>query len=144
VKTAILVAIFLAVTPGIPSNCVGCDLARRDFHGADFSGVNYVGVDLSESNLRGARFERAILQGIDFNGADLRDADFRNAKLCWDGHGKWDDGISCPDFRNANVQDADFRGALLCDVRDKQSCKPVDRATLQTGSRSDLAGANLP
>ena len=135
----------MAAGPGIPPNCVGCDFAKRDFHGADFRGVNYVGVDLSRANLAGARFQGASLEGVDFSRANLHDADFRDAKLCWrQNPSSGGDPIGCADFEDANVQGANFRGALLCDGRDKNACSNLGAATLQRYSHSSLTGAILP
>ena len=63
---------------------------------------------------------------------------FAGAKLCsYNNHSH----AGCADFRGADLHGANLRGVLIC--HDGHDCRPVDAATLRSGSRSNLDGAIL-
>jgi uncharacterized protein YjbI with pentapeptide repeats len=98
---------------------------RRDFTGADLSGLDLTGanlewlflekVDLTGANLRGANLKNAVLAHAKLDGADLSDADLTRANL---GHARLE---GC-DLRGAKLDEAilheaTFRGSKLCRAR---------------------------
>ncbi|MFO0617918.1 MAG: DUF2169 domain-containing protein [Polyangiaceae bacterium] len=102
----------------------GESLARRDFTGADFSGMTLKGadfsecfmesVDLSNADLTGAKLDRAVLANgnlaeAKFKGASLTGANLGAARAA---EAVFDDA----DLSNAILGDADIRGACFANA----------------------------
>jgi uncharacterized protein YjbI with pentapeptide repeats len=96
-------------------------LAKRDFTGADLSGMSLAGVDLSGAFLEGANLSSCDLSGASLVDAVLARADLRGAKL------------RGAQLTGANLGAADLRGAVLEDAE-------MSRAVV---SRAQMAGASF-
>ena len=103
-------ALTLAVGPGLPANCTGCDFAGRNLRNADLAHAAYVGVDFARTDLRDSNLRGANLTGVDFSGADLRGADLTQANLT--GVNLRGAKLHGARFGNTNVTGANLRGAL--------------------------------
>ena len=94
-----------------------CQLARKNFEGADLSGAVMDDIVLHHSKLKGINLEKADIRGADLSNTDLSGANLKRARL-----NKAiikDANLTGADLSGANLEGADLERSILTGAKIK-------------------------